>query len=123
MAQTADELLTQFEAKPDQLDPKDIPAVPEVELTLTVPAHGNHTNQYRGWMDEAGTVRVRAYDAMAPAKRQGTTVSVTANDITLAEPVGENIVKFEYRNTGAEGLLLVEWVPRGTKVGGLKVSF
>lgn len=110
-------------AEPKQLAVKDIPAVPEVALALKFAAHGNYSNQYRGWMDAAGTVRVRAYVTGDPAALKGEILAVTDKDVTLAEPTDDTgkIIKIEYRNTAREGVLLVEWVPAGTEIKGLKV--
>lgn len=103
----------------------EIPAVPELEMTLDTAAHGNFRNQFRGWLDEAGTVRARAYIGGDAAKLKGEVLVASSEEITHMEVIetkGGDLVKVEYRDTVQDGVLIILWAPAKASVTGVRLA-
>ena len=123
MAKTLGELAKERQPKATPVD--EIPAVPELDMTLRQAAFDNHRNQYRGSLDEAGTVKARVYIGGSAAEHQGEILVASNEDATLMEKrkgrTGE-IVKVEYRDTVADDTLIILWAPAAAKIEGVKVT-
>ena len=109
--------------KAQPLTPKEIGSSVEIEATLysaprkLVASEGMSRSQFRGWLDEAGTVRARAYVPGSPAAHAGEVIEFTASDagFTVApDERNEGLAKVEY--TQADGTLVIVWLPEDAGV-------
>lgn len=117
-------------AVPQHMAVEDIPSTIEVELTLERAAHltpkGTLTrNQYRGRINPAGTVRVRAYVPGDYKGLAGEIFNVTVDDATLIvepdEDADDTVSKVEWDGVAEPGVLLVLWAPEDADINDLKV--
>lgn len=113
------------ERQPSATPVNEIPAVPELDMRLHQRAFDNHRNQYRGSLDEAGTVKARVYIGGDAEAHQGEILVASNEDATVMEPLkgktGE-IVKVEYRDTVQKDVLIVLWAPAAAKITGVKLT-
>ena len=103
----------------------EIPAVPELDMSLYRGASGNYKNQFRGRNDEAGTVRARAYIGGDAAKLKGEILVAGASEVTHMEVVetkGGDLVKVEYRDTVQDGVLIILWAPAKAAITGVRLA-
>lgn len=104
----------------DQID-----ATPEIEVRLFRAATATSNNQYRGRIDDAGTVRVRVYIGGKAEDHQGEILVGTLEDVTKAEavvmPDGTELTKLEFRNTLADDSVVVLWAPDEADIEGVKI--
>lgn len=114
-------------AKP--LDPAEIPDHVEIDLTLYAAPHklrrseGMSRAQFRGWMDEAGTVRARVYKPGSPANHAGEIVQFGVGDAGFSvapDERNEGLSKVEY--TEKDGTLVIVWLPEDAEVSNFKLT-
>jgi len=112
-------------AGPAKMAAEEVPAVPEIEVALKRRQSGNYRNQFRGWLDEAGTVRVRVHVAGDPDALKGEILAGTAADQTLAivDPNHPELGYFEYRDTLADNTLVRLWCPLEADHDGVKLIY
>lgn len=103
----------------------EIDATPEIEVRLFRSATATSNNQYRGRIDEAGTVRVRVYIGGQAAEHRGEILVGTLNDVTLAEPVemsdGTKLTKLTFTDTLADHSKVILWAPEDADIEGVKI--
>lgn len=103
----------------------EIAEIPEVEATLFQAANGNRRNQFRGRLDEAGTVRVRVYAPGDADEHRGEILvgSIDADATKLDTMKGQEgeIVKVEFDGTLAKNTLVIMWAPADADIEGVKV--
>lgn len=106
-------------------DVSDIPAEAEATVRLHKRATGNHSNQYRGWMDRKGTVRFRVYSTTAPKDFRGSILAGSVEgDATLIdddEAEATGLIKVEFDGTLEDNSLVVMWAPADADIKKVKV--
>jgi len=103
----------------------EIPATPELDMSLFRAAAGNYKNQFRGRNDEAGTVRARIYIGGDASQLKGEVVTVGQSEVTSIEvdDKGE-LAKVEYRDVRTEHgvALVILWAPAKATIDGVRLA-
>lgn len=110
-------------AQAKAVDVNDIKGTVEATVRLYARATGNHSNQYRGWMDRAGTVRFRVYSSISPAALRGEILTVNVDDGYIgpeADLETDEIVKYEFDYD--ENTLVVMWAPLDSDIQKAKIT-
>lgn len=100
----------------------EIPADLEIPVRLRKAAEGEYRNQYRGWFDKAGTVRVRVYaPGSAPALR-GEIHTVSDTQLTDSELMTGNdeVTKFTFE-IDDDDVTVIVWAPTELEFDTVKV--
>ena len=113
--------------KPQPTPADELPSVIELAPDLyQIPSNGRR-NQYRGRIDDYGTVRVRVYTPLSVEDQAGEILVGSIEDATSISDVQvskdkQEYVKVEFDGTLAEGVLVLMWAPADADIDGVKLT-
>jgi len=90
----------------------EIPSDLEIPVSLRSRSKGNYRNQFRGWLDKAGTVRVRVYHPTDPTALRGEIITVRESNLDFSTPMEgkPEVSKFVFE-LDDDDVTIVAWVP------------